>query len=983
MKIFIILILLQNSCLVIHERDEEDSLIRLGKDFINPPLQARLRAYWWWINGNVTKEAITCDLGQMKLKGFGGAVLCDVDRSYAGGNNQVPHGPDFMSSEWRDLYRHALKEAGRLGLEISLNITSGWPLGGPMIQKEDAPKILVWSRDTVQGPATINRRISLPKVRKFIGEAHRAHEKPAFKKEQDSLYQDILLIAYPRKQGGVIKNWEIKAMHKPLHASAPDTRILFEENELRNEPAGIRINDVIDLSDKLAADGTLQWDVPEGEWEILRLGYTIYSKGMKWASSEGWGGFPIDPFDASVFKKYRDLVVNPLIADAGDQAGMTLKYLHTDSWELEPVNWTPSFREEFQKRRGYDLLPFVPALVGNVVESSQVSHRFLNDFRKTFGDLVIDNHYRIFRDLAVQKKMLIHPESGGPHAMPIDAQRCLGFNDVPMSEFWAKSETHRITDEQRFFVKQPASAAHTYGKKTVMAEGFTTVGPHWQETIWDNLKPTFDRAACEGMNLLVWHAFSCSPKEAGIPGQEAFAGTHLNPNSTWWSRSEAFLSYINRCQVMLQHGLFVADVAYYYGDHVPNFAQLKKTDPANILPGYDYDVVTEEVILERMRVSDGMIVLPDGMHYRLLALPDYPGFSLSVLKKIEELVRKGAVVVGPKPAYMNSLKGFPEADNEFRALTNRLWGEDYSNNGFVERRIGKGRIYAGIEAGQVLRKLHIRPDLSWSGGRSDSGIDYIHRSDSLVDIYFLSNQTGQHEKISFNFRITGKQPEFWDAVSGKRWEATDWTVKDGGTILPVELSPYGSLFVVFAKEGTSPSTPGKANFLTPELLKEIDGDWTVSFQKEWGGPESVVFRELSSWTDHDDPGIKYYSGTATYKIKFNMENETQRDHSGYFIDLGRVKELAEVRLNGKQSGIVWAAPFRVEITASLQPGENELEIDVVNFWPNRIIGDQFLPVGQRYTRTNITKLTKDTPLSVSGLLGPVRLFKSTELSSIE
>ena len=234
-----------------------------------------------------------------------------------------------------------------------------------------------------------------------------------------------------------------------------------------------------------------------------------------------------------------------------------------------------------------------------------MSNRFLNDFRRTMGDLAIDNHYRLFRDGAHRHGLLIHPESGGPHAVPIDAQQCLGFNDAPMSEFWAWSWRHRVGDANRFFVKQPASAAHTYGRKLVLAEGFTTIGPHWQETLWDNLKPSFDQALCEGLNLLVWHAFVCSPQEAGMPGIQYFAGTHLNPNSTWWSRSGPFFDYINRCQWMLQQGLFVADVAYYYGDHVPNFTQLKRTDPAKVLPGYDYDVVTEEVVLTRMTVQDG------------------------------------------------------------------------------------------------------------------------------------------------------------------------------------------------------------------------------------------------------------------------------------------------------------------------------------------------------------------------------------------
>jgi hypothetical protein len=973
---YILLIILIYSCKTDSNKNKNESRAVLEQDFKNPPITAKLRAYWMWENGNVTKASIKRDLEEMKAKGFGGAILCDFDRSYVFGNIQAPHGPDFMSKEWRELYKYCLREANGLGLEISLNITSGWAIGGPMIKMKDAPKVLTWTKHSLKGPLKFNQKLKEPIKNHFNIVPHRAHEMPD-EVIMDSLYVDIATVAYPRNKLPLISNWELKALHKSLHFSAPDTKILFDDLPLDSNQVETGIDEVIDISRNLSKDGTLSWNFPEGEWEILRLGYTTYRKGVLWSSSEGWEGFPLDVFDADIFQKYWDQVVQPLVEDAGELAGVTLKYLHTDSWELEPMNWTPSFREEFIKRRGYDLLPFLPVLIGNVVTNREISNRFLNDFRKTFGDLVIENHYRIFRDNANHKKMLIHPESGGPHAVPIDAQRCLGFNNIPMSEFWAKSWMHRVKDEDRFFVKQPASAAHTYGHKLVMAEGFTTIGPHWQETIWDNLKPSFDRAVCEGMNLLVWASFSCSPEEMGIPGHVSFSGTHFNPNVTWWSRSEPFLSYINRCQAMLQYGLFVADVAYYYGDHVPDFAQLKSSDPCGILPGYDYDVVTEEVILERMDVSDGKIVLPDGMNYKILVLPDYPGFSLPVLRKIRELLYKGAIVVGPKPGYMNGLAGYPASDEEFKRLINELWGNSSNNGTVLERKIGKGCLFTGIGAKEVLKKLEIYQDFSYSG-RVDSKIDHIHRSESLVDIYFISNQSNTCEKLQCEFRISGKQPEFWDAVSGRKWNVTDWSIENGRTHIPVELSPYGSVFVVFGNKANPPEKENTTpNFLKYGLLKTLDGDWEVDFDEKWGGPPSVFFKELYSWTKHSEPGIKYYSGTATYRKKFNFQlEEKQKPGIRYFIDLGDVKELAEIRLNGKQLGIVWCPPFQVEITDAVLPGDNNLEIDVVNFWPNRIIGDQLLPVSQRFTKTNITQFTSISPLAPSGLLGPVSLFKT-------
>ncbi|HSA02589.1 MAG TPA: glycosyl hydrolase, partial [Candidatus Paceibacterota bacterium] len=501
---------------------------RLERDFAYPPNSARLRAYWWWLNGNVTKEAITRDLEQMKIQGFGGALICDADGASQDGNDRVPHGPDFFSPPWRELYRHTLREAHRLGLEMSLNIQSGWNLGGPMVKPDDAAKKLVWSELRIDGPQSYGEKLPAPKSR-------------------DGYYRDLFVVAYPVRNRPsdapprpAIQNWEQKAMHRALHFSAPDTTPLLQDAPATPGEEDTSSAEVLDLTSRLDSTGTLNWSIPPGTWMILRIGCTIGDHSRVSTSSDGWKGYALDVLDAGAFSRYWDAVIDPLIADAGPLAGRTLRYLHTDSWEVEAINWTPTLREEFRRRCGYDFLPYLPVITGRIVHSRPVSNRFLNDFRKTLGDLAIDNHFRLFRDRAHRHGLEIHPESGGPHAVPIDAQRCLGFNDVPMSEFWAWSWRHRVGESNRFFVKQPASAAHTYGRRLVAAEGFTTIGPHWQETLWDNLKPSFDRAACEGLNLLVWHAFTCSPDEMGLPGQEYFAGTHFNPNSTWWSRSGPF-----------------------------------------------------------------------------------------------------------------------------------------------------------------------------------------------------------------------------------------------------------------------------------------------------------------------------------------------------------------------------------------------------------------------------------------------------------
>jgi hypothetical protein len=912
----------------------------------NPPTESRLRAYWWWLNGNVTKESITRDLEQMKAKGFGGAVIFDANGASQEGNAPVPHGPTFSSPAWRELYQHTLREANRLGLEISLNIQSGWNLGGPVVKPEDAAKKYVWSETNLTGGAHIEQLLPLPKAR-------------------DHFYRDTFVVAYPVKARAVasapLQNWKQKALQESLQPfSSPDSSPLFAEIEATPGEEDARTDGVVDLTGKLGADGRLRWDAPPGQWQVLRFGCTIGDHAYVSTSSEGWGGYALDVYDAGAFERYWEAIVEPLIAAAGPLAGQTLKYLHTDSWEVELANWTPSLREEFQKRRGYDPLPWLPTLAGRIVNNRDESDRFLADYRKTLGDLAIDHHFRLFRDQARQHGLGIHPESGGPHAVPIDAQRCLGWDDAPMSEFWAWSWMHRIGDENRFFVKQPASAAHTYGRRLVFAEGFTDIGPHWQESIWSNLKPSFDKALCEGLNVLVWHAFVCSPEETGLPGQQYFAGTHLNPKVTWWGKSQAFFSYIDRCQALLQQGLPFADVLYYYGDHVPNFAQLRRSDPAKILPGYDYDVITEEALLERASVRGGQIILPDGMSYRLLALPNRNSLSLPVLRQLKELVAAGATVIGPKPVEASGLQDYPASDQILKGMADELYG----GNGIITNQTAR----------EVLLAKGLPPDFAWTAGSATGAkpeIDFIHRAGAGAEIYFVMNRSSNAVALEGTFRVRDLAPELWDAVSGEHHFAAAYSEKEGRTTVPLPLDPCGSRFVIF-REAASKHPPA-ASGNGPELAVtgELSGPWTVGFDAHWGGPESALFDKLESWTARAEPGIKYYSGTAVYRKTFTLPEPGGQK---VLLDLGVVRELAEVKVNGHSCGIVWTPPFRVDITGAVQQGENSLEVEVVNFWPNRIIGDQFLPPGQRLTRTNIRKLTKATPLMESGLLGPVRLL---------
>ncbi|HYG23228.1 MAG TPA: glycosyl hydrolase [Verrucomicrobiae bacterium] len=934
----------------------------LESGFANPPREARTRAYWWWLNGNVDKAAITRDLEEMKAKGWGGALICDAGGAEQDGNDRVPAGPAFFSTEWRELYRHTLKEANRLELELSLNIQSGWNLGGPDVLAEDSAKKVIWSELEITGPTNFSGALPLPRVR-------------------DNYSREIAVLAYRIRpevptNRPPLKHWREKAIHNELHFSAPETAILHEENQGLPNEHDARVEDVVDLRGRFGADGILRWEVPAGRWQVLRFVCTIGDRSYVSTSSDGWKGYSLDVLDQEALKKYWDSVVEPLIADAGSFAGSTLKYLHTDSWEVEPLNWTLKFPRKFLQYRGYDVTPWLPVLAGRIINSREDSNRFLHDFRRTLGDLAVAEHYTPFRDWAHRHGILIHPESGGPHAVPIDAQQCLGMNDVPMSEFWAWSWRHRVGDRNRFFLKQPASAAHTYGRRLVAAEGFTTIGPHWQETVWDNLRPSFDHALTEGMNRLVWHAFVCSPESAGMPGQQYFAGTHFNPNTTWWNQSGPFIQYMNRCQFMLQQGLFIADALYYYGDHVPNFTQLRSSDPAKVGKGYDYDVITEEAILTRVSVKDGLLILPDGMSYRLMVLPEREVISLRVLEKVRELVNDGATIIMVRPSRASGLAGHEKADARVREIAAELLGREPAAAAQSVRRFGKGRVVSGRTAREVLQADGVVPDFEAAAPNADAEINYIHRRDGRTDFYFVANRSTNAEEVSLTFRIGDRAPELWDAVTGERRFAADYQQSQGRTIIPVQLPPCGSMFVVFRENASAPPAARSRNYDEYSPVHEIAGSWTVAFDSRWGGPGTVTFDDLVSWPERPESGVRFYSGTATYRRQFTLpEDEVTSGQGDLYLDLGDVREMAEVKVNGKSCGIAWTPPFRVNIAGAVRAGVNELQIEVVNFWPNRIIGDSSLPRNERLTRTNVRKFTPQSALMRSGLFGPVKVVR--------
>lgn len=958
----------------------------LRRNFLHPTDENKSSCYWWWFNGLVDKEGITRDLEEFRAKGMGEVLLVNS----AGGLGGVPYpqGAKLFTEEWKELYRHAMKEAKRLKIGVGINLCSGWCMGGPWIKPENSGRWYLQSEMTVDGPQQFSGKLPLPGNR--VGYDH-VFNPPGYKEYIDLPlekldYRDTSVVAIPdtaaKISGERAKVLPAKTNHKDASnfILAVDVMrpVLYQWH---NEPEdkAVPVGQVIDLTSKLDKDSNLNWEVPAGKWKIIRTGHRMTGSRLMIAQPEA-DGLSVDWFDRKGVELQFEHWGRMLIDEAA-KVGNKPMYFCDDSFEDGFPNWTPKILDQFKKYRGYDATPYLPVLLGYVIGSAEISDRFLNDYRKTLGDCMADEHYKRFAELCHNEGMKVQNESAGPSrsgTMCMDGLKNLGRSDQPMGEFWLgpnHEDESTLTDDKSYGVsrldkgqnkvtKMAASAAHIYGRNLVSAEAFTTMR-HWLDYP-GSLKQALDRAYCEGVNRIAIHTSTASRPQDGLPGYEYGAGTHFNHNVTWWEKSGPFFDYVARCQYLLRSGRFVADVLFYNGDVTPNLVQQKHIDPS-LGKGYDYDVCNEEVLLTRVSTKNGRIVLPDGMSYAVLVLPDTPRMPLKVLQKISELVKAGATVIGPKPVQDSGLQNFPQCDKDIEALAGRLWGNIDGKN-ITQHTYGNGKIIYGETIRQVLLAKDIQPDFEYDGDAA-TWLDFIHRSTPEAEIYFVINRHGKSVASNCTFKVKDRAPEIWDAVSGKVKSKLNYRLEKDRITIPLKFETFQSWFVVFPKTSKLGTPSKETNFPELRVIKELTGAWQVNFDKKWGGPASAEFDSLQDWSKNDDERIRYYSGKATYHKKFAYSGDLDKP---VYLDLGVVKDIADVTVNGKRLGIIWTAPWQIDISPALKQGDNNLQIEVINLWPNRLIGDAALPFEKRLTHTNI-QFKKDAPLLASGLLGPVVL----------
>jgi len=958
---------------------------RLEEEFKTPPPAARLQAYWFWVDSNFSKEGITKDLEAMKAAGFGAALILNVGM---GPPNPPWPQQTYHGQKYFEAIAHAAAEADRLGLTIGLANAPGYTgTGGPWVPEDQNMRRLVWTQKDVQGPG----KVALPLARPASPEAPATFGIPV---KPSRIYDDIAVLAAPA-------------------ASTAKT---------------IGLRQVLDLTTQMQPDGRLAWDVPAGKWTIYRIGYIPTLKAPHPQPAGIASCFEVDKMDKEANTAHWKNVIEPLKKNLGKNYGGSFNRLHIDSYECGTQNWTGSFRAEFQQRKGYDPVPWLvtfgtPVLGNPNWNGPMMSGLKPGDFSRTIEDAdrtarfewdYVDLVNRLFTENWILARSMMAPDrvqlSFEPYSGPFSTIEGAAIADVPMATFWTTTElryAREINGDGTVDPQTPAGA-RAAGRTVINAESFTSIPAvsRWTEKP-ASLKYIADGAFACGVNQFTLHHWTHQPFDDKYqPGMTFFKwGLHFSRFQTWFEPGKAFFNYLIRCQAMLQQGTQVVDC-------LAIDRSAKDGELCDMISAYDF-------VNDATKVIDGQVQLSSGRRYYYISYAHNGAVLPAVATKLKTLLDGGATLVTDRFKKSPSLQDYPACDQAIAKISAELWDSGQY----------QGHLFAKADA--ALQQLGLRPDYAIQCISKPESAKVLHRHLPEADIYFVANRLDKPQNLTVSFRVSGKQPELWQAEDLSIMDAPIWEQKEGRTSVALSLGCHQTVFVVFRKPvgqadhataidmAGAPGEwqvgrdgQGKAVFVSPASAtakvayasgKEktvstqasapvrVQGAWDVSFAPKMGEKFQLPFAELVDLSTRAEPRVKYFSGTATYRKTIRLEASLLAPQRRLILDLGTMNDIAAVKVNGSAEKVLWYAPYKMDITALLRAGDNQLEIAVTNCWANALIGDEQIPAdypngrfpdwlikGQprpsaRKTYTTWNYFHKDSALQPAGLVGPVQL----------
>lgn len=981
--------------------DASSGFVKLKEGFITPPKDATCGVYWYFMDGNYSKEGITQDLESMVKQGIYHAIILEVQQ------NGIPLGNcKMLTKEWKDMYKHIVNECVRLGVRLTLGIGPGWTgSGGPWVNANESMKHLVAEHVVIDGGRLQSVVLPKPQPKSPFFSLHQFPNN--LKAKRQEYYEDVAVLTFPllsTKDISLISTDESALYYRAPFSSKPNVPryLQFNPDSILNATT-VPTGQIINLTKYLNGD-SLKWNFPDGKWCVVRMGVRNNGAITRPAPVTGLG-FECDKMDTTAIgnhlNNYLDEIFTYVEFDKRtnkDSGGIVA--VHMDSWEMGSQNWTKNFRKEFIARRGYDPLPYYLAYNGFVIGNADFTQRFLWDTRQTIQETIFKNHVNYIKEYAHKKGLYLSIE---PYDMnPTSDLEFGNLADIPMGEFWTKERGFNTT----FSIFEATSLAHVKGISIVQAEAFTSSKDGW-DTYPGNMKNQADWALAAGINRMFFHTFQHQSFGDKIrPGVTmGHHGTHWNRLQTWWNMSGAFHEYLSRCQFMLQQGNAVSDILYLTPENnpyvfCPPHSSVTEDKWLPDKKSYGFDAIPPSLLYEST-VKNGKICTK-GSCYEILVMPNTEIMTPKLLKKIKKLIEEGATVVGLPPRQSPSLENYPDADKQIKILTQEIWGKANHSNHLTTHSIGKGTLYTGnvLKVNEdmqypnyqilsdILQKKGIQKDFEDSEGK----IRYIHRRTESEDIYFVANRTPEKKLIRCSFRNNKKVPSVWNPVTTDMTDIPYEVSEDGIITLSLFFHEYQSFFVVFHSPMTD--TTKKKKHLTNSKIKNrinLDKNWTITFDSITGNSIQLHADSLFNWTTHNNPIIKYFSGTAiyekTYKHKFTDDTKAT-------LSLGSIGIMAKVWINDQLAGTIWTAPFKLDISNLLKEGTNKIKIELANTWRNRMIGDSFYPndwkdhthwpewllkgankpMSEKATFTTYSPYKQTDSLMPSGLIGPVELI---------